>query len=83
MSNNRSVERELFDALNALSRSAKDALSDDPHSDWRDSLADGIDLARHVLADERLKTVKADWVRAWKYEAMLEEVILKNKEKGD
>jgi len=40
---------ELLEALIALTVSAKDAISKDPHKDWKDSLADGIDLADSLI----------------------------------
>jgi len=45
---------ELLEALKALTVSAKDAISDDPHNDWKHSCFDGIDLAESLI--ERLQS---------------------------
>ena len=39
----------LETACVAVVKSINDALSDDPMSDWKDSLEDGADLLNHLL----------------------------------
>lgn len=47
---------DVIEAAEAALRSMKDAVSDDPHPDWRDSLADAIDCVEAALQKAKGKT---------------------------
>ena len=66
---------ELLHSLKSLLASTMDAISSDPHKDWKESLADGADMARAVIAeaidDELVLADIMEELDAWREESEL------------